>query len=136
MFAKNVQIRKPLNIEIMSDKEMRELDAWIWQNVMLAKLVIRPADSTYPKLKYLRFPNGDEILERMWSPTTDPAAAMDVLKKCGQSAVVTITTNPSIASHLGVWTCADEQIFCTGETLELAICLFAKKLFTTKDQTI
>jgi hypothetical protein len=82
----------------------------------------------------------DQIPHFKWpSYTTDPAAAMEVLKKCAENQhVVTIEY---AKNHLGNWqwmvaklhcySSGYSEDFCTcAETLELAICQFARKLFS------
>lgn len=56
--------------------------------------------------------------------TTDPAAAMDVLKKIRDEGVV-VAIHGNILSQIG-----GKRLEVEAETLELAICLFAKKLFS------
>jgi len=101
----------------MTEKELRELDAWIFERIFGGALAL--TGSHYPLPHY----------------TTDPAAAMAVLEKC----LAKISTG-----SLEIYQGADEgpeyrPIFCIGkmpteevvmdESLTLAICLFAKKLF-------
>lgn len=73
-------------------------------------------------------------------PTTDPAAAMEVLKKCAEQSEI-LAGNVMVAKYrdlenfegwrvaLDVYGMATYKIDVVSETLELAICLFAKKLF-------
>lgn len=87
----------------MATNEHRELDAWIVEHVI-------------PECPHDRL-------------TVDPVAAMEVLKKCGEKTVVSMTLTPPSAASLKKWTVADDEHVECAETLELAICLFAKKLF-------
>jgi len=76
-------------------------------------------------------------LAEPWSPTTDPAAAMEVMKKCAEKCTVTAECDASKAQWL-VAKLEDEwrgygvvEANCkVAPTLELAICLFAKQLFS------
>jgi len=111
----------------MTTQGMAELDAWILVNIFHEVSVIDCAG----RCRVLR-PAGYFYFQ----PTTDTAVAMEVLKKCcikigscdqlpirwddGQWVV---GQDPATVGYI------DESIIC-GETLELAICLFAKKLFT------
>lgn len=56
--------------------------------------------------------------------TTDPAAAMEVLKKCAEKIY---PNHFPIRVFAGGW---QISLFEPSETPELAICLFARKLFT------
>lgn len=94
----------------MSTTELRDLDAWICEHVMgwrKSDVIKRPA----------MIPNY----------STSSAAAMEVLKKCQDIRCLAINKN-SITSLGG----EDEKaiVMCDAPTLELAICMFAKKLFT------
>jgi hypothetical protein len=61
--------------------------------------------------------------------TTDPAAAMLVLEKCNERLGGTAVCIATLGDNFFVWTGSLSQT--KGETLPLAICLFAQKLFTT-----
>lgn len=152
----------------MKTNELRELDAWIAENVMgwrwycaIGKAYLFPPwaferlnnfsvhwtagihekgwtrqqAKREPCKKLLTGSNiegiGDDIEFPKYS--TDPAAAMDVLKKCfdktGQIEVFRTQIHPFKFGVVGKWLpSADYE--CEAETLELAICLFAKKIFT------
>lgn len=59
--------------------------------------------------------------------TTDPAAAMAVLEKCREKESVTIgTLNGKCCVTKSSWS----RLFVESDTLPLAICLFAKQLFS------
>jgi hypothetical protein len=125
----------------MTTQELRELDAWIAEHVMGWKKVGLLADFT--KGTFICNTSADCLAEdwkkdgrtATWKPTTDSAAAMEVLKMCAEKCCVKMRHQ-----DLGLW-CVWQHQF-TGEmegaldnpegnatTLELAICLFAKKLF-------
>ena len=111
----------------MTTQELRELDAWIAFNVM--------------KWGYSNFYwwNQGVILPITECPrfTTDPAAAMAVLKKCAEKCqhdVAIVSPVPKMWK-VGYVSWDDETILGKeeAETLELAICLFAKALFEQKE---
>lgn len=103
--------------KIMNEKEMRELDAWIAEHVMGLSMEEQ-------------FGNPDNPIRGTITPpnyTTNPAAAMLVLEKC-----------LTMADELEIRLCYDceYKVFdwskaAKAETLPLAICLFAKKLFSS-----
>lgn len=110
----------------MTANEMRELDAWIAENVMG-----REVDLTNEHL-INRYKDGGKSVERLPQYTLDPAAAMMVLEKCLEK------TEADDLSYIGK--VGDEFIVgheplkneTIADTLLLAICLFAKKLFEKK----
>jgi hypothetical protein len=73
-----------------------------------------------------------------WEPkdaTTNPAAALEVLKKCAEDLDARQSTNGIAISFAGgVWECVETDIFdgirSEAPTLELAICRFAQQLFS------
>ncbi len=102
----------------MTDSETRELDAWIELNVFktIAKnLAHDKSDSLIPRKK--------------WS--SDPAAALEVLEKCGKYLTPYAVT--IVFSGTGDVICDTEHyrkdVRSSARTLPLAIALFAKKLF-------
>lgn len=119
----------------MTQQELRELEAWIAENVMKWKrvsgLAVRILDDEF-------FVDSNGCIGRFscaWIPTTDPAAAMMVLEKCCESMAVNVEI---WKAGNGEWVCrmvvgsgfnSTNQIG-VANTLPLAICLFAKKLFT------
>ena len=118
----------------MNEKELRELDSWIAESIMGCKKVwiLRDLkDFTFIESKdsgvLLLLPSSKNILP--FKPTTDPAAAMMVLEKCCEQEKGT-----SIAIHKrGEWAvCSVGRTpnMSHAKTLPLAICLFAKKLFS------
>jgi len=63
--------------------------------------------------------------------TTDPAAAMEVLKKCLNKSLIEIVAIADGSYYISQsFEFHDEPIFINESTLELGICLFAKKLFS------
>ncbi len=115
----------------MKEAELRELDVWIAVNVFgwlygigkSGKQCFWPPDCNTEK-KRNKWIYGISVP----SFTTDTAAAMQVLEKC-------ITGHTSIAINHGTtgWWVADcdkKKFWATGETLSLAICQFAKNLFS------
>lgn len=124
----------------MTTQELRELDAWIAEHVMgwrHAKTLddLGVMDSFYD--------HGDILIEYRkghlcpWRPTEDSADAMDVLKKCAEKLKqdISIVLYDSKWDVAWVdWNAEERADLARAETLELAICLFAKQLFsqTTK----
>jgi len=139
---------------IMTTTELRELDAWIAEHVMgwawyRFRMKMKsgkgfhrwqqlcPPDETWflqPKYDAVKQPQGigkyqeDETDYSSIKFTTDPAAAMEVLKKIIEKEDASVIyAAPDGVSYI---LCSDDIPDTYGETLELAICLFAKKLFT------
>lgn len=121
---------------IVTEKELRELDAWIAEHVMGLKLCHRIPAILQPDEYVLSIPS--KIVRAKFSsnetknfePTTNPADAMAVLMKCAEK------TESSNCIHVGLlekeWIVGHtfSNIGVEAQTLELAICLFAKKLFS------
>ena len=141
----------------MTDKELRELDAWIAEHVMHIPLFKekeggnnywfcptcqKPIPSehvTFTEHHDERYGGcGVSVHENTYeySPTTDPAAAMMVLEKCCQKetdGMDGIEIDYSKDHPLGEWqigSVLNSNLHIESETLPLAICLFAKKLFS------
>jgi hypothetical protein len=109
----------------MSANDMRELDAWIAEKVMEFKIKNGRCWVTRPVLKSLTKVAHVEVDFEIEHYTTDPAAAMEVWKKCAEKQ-----TTISIQKSKSGWRVVSMDSHSFGcETLELAICLFAKKLF-------
>lgn len=97
----------------MTEQEMRELDAWIQTHVFN-----KPFEKPRPAY------------------STDPAAAMAVLRKCAQRAINVRISTP-VEGDPGTWSAswavgtgsAVDGLAAKAETLPLAICRFAKELF-------
>lgn len=126
---------------------LRELDVWIADNVFGIK-------SSFVKGQPCGWQDGKPVL---WSPndfveldasreytyripggwgfcivskyTTDPAAAMGVLKKCLENNNYFTVGNDEGTFKLESRHIDGRRILIEAESLELAICLFAKKLF-------
>ena len=127
----------------MTAQEMRELDAWIWFNIF--KMVEHKIDKTSDGVdvwERLYLPENisptlpHDELEKHWRilyiPTFTITAeyAMEVLKKCAEKCN---KEDISICLRYGAWNVSQwtkHKIEEEAETLELAICLFAKKLFS------
>lgn len=115
----------------MTAKELRELDAWIAEYVMGCRLVdmLRDLkDFTFLKSDdsgvLLLMPGSKKLIS--FSPTTDPADAMMVLEKCVEFTSLAISngTTGFMISDMDKKSRWEIQ-----DSLPLAICLFAKKLF-------
>ena len=137
----------------MTSNELCELDAWIETNIFDGQkygvkkrgLWYRPDAHGYTdrqseawrlsleeakKHEYKRGGYDEQVvIMPIDTPryTTDPADAMEVLKKCSTLTPYAISNNITgfMVSDLD-----KKSRYGIGETLELAICLFAKKLFT------
>lgn len=133
----------------MSDKELRELDAWISEHVMGLSLCTRHIAileenefvlSIPSKIVRARIGNNPTV---NFEPTIYSAATMEVLKKCAEhmkngiwgiaspmdDSVASTIKKPSqgwVVGFIGKPSNFDVE----AETLELAICLFAKKLYS------
>ena len=151
----------------MTATELRELDAWIAEHVM--EYIRTETPDIWTKHDKTLFwirkesgrekagvfigqpyqPHNVEEYSHEWirfAPTTEPAAVMEVLKKCGQMEIRGTSFvcasfsngNNSTMSTKGHWHVGrldGDGRWVAGEgdnalTLELAICLFAKKLFS------
>jgi hypothetical protein len=97
----------------MTQKELRELDAWVAENVIGWHLTdIDMTSEDYPRY------------------TTDHAAAMEVLKKCAFGNRITCWYSDGTWNVDNLRGYASYEHEAQAETLELAICIFAKKLFS------
>lgn len=152
----------------MTTNELRELDAWIAEHVMELPpafvvikrgLYYRPDDKGYTikmseagrytleQAKERECPYDEPVTYKPWECehyTTDPAAAMEVLKKCGDFIKGKDHPRGSGNYYIRLYrpSMFNEWCVCRGnedqsntpygqaETLELAICQFAKKLFS------
>ncbi len=130
---------------------MRELDVWIALNVMGWKRMtfndyLKTCGFNERLTNYYHNLDGSIAADfdwacdcgqtnTSWRPTDNPAHAMEVLKKCCERGCGKFST--VIWKFQGEWNidaqCVDvkdEFNAVEAETLELAICQFAKKLFT------
>ena len=108
--------------------ELRELDAWIAENVMGHEMAYGEMITVVPNPA-----DGEPMIVDHAPPpqyTTDLTAAMQVLKKCAERI--------GAFEHISINLCEDEFSirmahanwdWIHAETLELAICRFARKLF-------
>lgn len=129
----------------MKDTDTRELDAWIAEHVM--GFEERPCYRGSARIEGMTFyvANGRSVTgeaskgnHQFPKYTTDPAAAMEVLKKCAEECDMPIEIDRKRDKKTGNWriesgTMAQGLLAIAPpecNTLELAICLFAKKLFT------
>ena len=107
----------------MNDAELRELDLWIAVNIFGWQTF---NEEEYPHRMLWR--EGD-IGSPVWDEpdfyTTDPAAAMEVLKRCSDEWDIQIGRRMITKE----WFCSSGYAYTQAETIELAICQFAKKLF-------
>lgn len=128
----------------LSEKQLRELDVWIAEHVMGFKSTKTP-DDAFDSNERLSFSgsasrrfmvsttyqyNGKGKWWHQWhyyEPTTDPAAALEVLKKCYQTLSICSCKTPN---GFKFWFPSEYNSAIESEALELAICLFAKKLFS------
>ncbi len=116
----------------MSEQEMRELDAWIGEHLFGGTLTRTPHLATDI---YMQTAQNEAL---MMSPfplpryTSDAHAAMMVLEKCADKCSCIEIWNQDTEGNSGYSVIASrnpEMQQGTAETLPLAICLFAKKLF-------
>jgi hypothetical protein len=110
----------------MNEKEMRELDCWLAINVMGNS--IHNAASAKGEQWYWSAVNNCvmDSYAHSFKPTDDPAAAMQVLEKCCNKTTLAINHGTT-----GWWVsdCDKKSRFAVAETLPLAICLLARKVF-------
>lgn len=122
-----------------SEKELRELDAWIAEHVMGWRRINDIQRLSKSGEFFLHAAEGPFVHERQnyikkFSPTTDPAAAMMVLEKCLSSDNLTMPIEIDRKRHKGgrfrIETgVISNSILAIEDTLPLAICRFAKQLF-------
>lgn len=112
---------------IMSEKELRELDAWIAEHVMGWVRASEIENAREGKSFFAGQTRTWARIGKPFSPTTDPAAAMQVMERCIHTDDVVIykTVNEKYGVRSDITDMAIDA-----ETLPLAICLFAKKLFS------
>jgi hypothetical protein len=128
-----------------TESELRELDAYIAQHLMGWKRTDKPDNWTAEKVvQFYIKPDGACIVSTPWTssayppnvwahswsaytPTTDPAAAMQVLEKCADECLVQIRRQSDQS-----WCVWGDTVDSNGETIPLAIALFAKALHENK----
>ncbi len=107
---------------IMKPNELRELDNYLATHVMGWTWDGHAAGV------WREYRNGP-MATPSFQPTTDPADAMEVLTKCmKQTAAITLFEH-----HSEIFIGTDDteiDVKIKADTLELAICQFAKRLFT------
>ena len=114
----------------MSAEELRELDRFCASAVMKWKK--RPDKST----RGLRHGEYDIVYDGIliwtgmrFAPTTNDADAMAVLMKCVQKLPLHIEISHNGTNWFVSRPDEDEESYVLADTLPLAICLFAKRLF-------
>jgi hypothetical protein len=113
---------------------MRELDAWIAQNVFGLPVDFEAGRREFGPgyLWFIAGVNGAKNqCDTVKHYSTDPSAAMEVLKKCAIKCESTIEIISSIHSPPSFSMRGQDGEWTDGKTLELSIALLAKKLFTT-----
>lgn len=132
----------------MKEQELRELDAWIAEHVMGVNLKeaswycprcresVEPIKVTHGERHDIRAGGCGEFVHCDFPAyTTDPASAMEVLKKCIERDKTNDSSYQLNFSYrdkphpFGYEICCGD--FCEdADTLEQTICLFAKNLFS------
>lgn len=126
----------------MTTEELRELDAWIAEHVMGWTLLKQWKESD--AIFYTGFPpdkasqyyaKQSQCDPEIPCPTTDPAAAFEVLKRCverlGHKFISVGFGNGLFhVDNMRSSTPGIDEIAVKAPTLELAICLFSKQLFS------
>lgn len=128
----------------MKPKELRELDAWIAENVMGKKAISRDGQRPTKGTE-------DDYFVREWIHisgslpryTTDPASAMLVLEKCAEkrtaegydvyrpdATLCVSAPHPDWENKWVIMSDASGTSVAEAGTFPLAICLFAKQLFS------
>jgi hypothetical protein len=113
---------------------MRDLDAWVAERVIgnrvtgaPSALLVETLYETNDRMESLMMPS-----QRLKNYTTDPAAAMQVLEKCHEQCCVETGLFENISgSKRGHFArSVYKDVESEAETLSLAICHFAKQLFS------
>lgn len=98
----------------------KELDAWIAKHVMGWKIL---PSGCFEKTTECGLDDSDDF-----EPTTDGFYAMMVLKKCAERE------NVNVGRWKETWVIGSPSVdLVKAEPLELAICRFAKELFSKED---
>jgi len=109
----------------VTDAELRDLDAWIAEQVMGFKLNANGMIETWPR-------EGVRHDLCVANYTTDPAAAMQVLEKCADE-VHAYELQIVSPRNGGLWHISSGKRNTprvNAETLPIAICRFAQQLFS------
>jgi hypothetical protein len=120
---------------MMNHDEMRQLDAFIAKYVMgYSRWHARCMHASDGRTFYKPDTGSrhrwlDEFgpHSESWTPTTDPAAAMEVLKKIATAHRV---DNTAVWWNGGFWHAGHGKVVASADTLEKAICYLAKSLFS------
>lgn len=127
----------------MTPEQMRELDAWIAEHLTKCAMVEKISPRRYKARYHLdKIPggvgcSGFKSVEDAWNyltnqiphPSTDKSEAFWVLEKCHEKVGFGIITQ-STATGWSIRFAINGQNDVHGDTLPIAICLFAKKLFS------
>lgn len=117
----------------MTDKELRELDAWIAEHVMGWTVMSETLCDPKPEVKHGRQTGDVDInpVAPLPNYTIDPAAAMMVLEKCCSRTALPILVGVSAGGFYCTTQSMDRiKSWVFSDTLPLAIALFAKQLFS------
>jgi hypothetical protein len=134
----------------VNEKEMRELDAHLaehvmgyrwWFDVLALECMLCPLDETWPERKGFKLHDSKPFGARdytdlsLFKPTTDPAAVMMVLEKCArrlqeQDNDETVSIGCDDPYFVVEKTNCIPNLRVESETLPLAICFFARSLFS------
>lgn len=130
---KEVQILlQEMTTQPTSEKELRELDAWIAEHVMGMKCISkdgpRPTSGTEDDYFVREWIHASNSLPHY---TTSRADAMAVLVKCLEKLAFGIAIQ-NYPGGVSVSKKIDGGLNALAPTLELAICRFAKALFQTE----
>ncbi len=112
----------------MTTTEHQELNSYLAKHVMAWK---RHKFYNGKKKMPLYWLEDGDVVNTQFHPTTDPSAAMGVLKKCLEKSGYGLIVDIHDDAGFSIEQRSPFNPHSTGEeTLELAICLFAKKLFS------
>lgn len=137
----------------MNSEQMRELDEWLaeyvfgwhrqrFDNGSTRFNTLVPEKFRADKYRKHGWLDGNPHIQRFPRYTTDPAAALEVLKKCAETFRDVICIYQCLQSDswdisATVFGGEDEEdsreINVSAPTLELAIALFAKQIYSRKD---
>lgn len=119
---------------IPTKQEILELDKWIAETLFMF-YVHREGQVYY--ISQFKTPDWNKKAGVLPLYATDPAAAMEVLKKCGEKCNTTVEFTSRNSTGQPQWMVSrlNPELECEdlcecSKTIELAIALFAKKLFS------
>lgn len=150
MQIKEVEHLRHHPLKLMNEKEMRELDAWIaehvmgwhkvethWDNKSLCSVCGKGFGARH---KHYVPDFHSSITGSVPRYTTDPAAAMEVLKRCAEklceenAVQIQYGLNTTYKWYVATVLKPNGRNICIeSDTPETGLCLFAKALFTHKD---